>query len=402
VKKSILTVGVVMLAVLTISSLIFAAEQRPIRILMLHPLSGPAKATSEQWVLGAKLAVDQANARGGAAGRKIELISEDSQLKPEVAVSKAQKYLLEGNVDIILGAGSNIVKPLQDLTKQNNVLLIMAAHADDETGKNFTPNAIRPTWNVSMIARSLITYAAKQTSFKKFYLVNQDYAYGRDFGAALRKEIGRQIPGAQIVGEDYHPLMSKDLSAIVTKIKNSGAEVILTSDWGLDISVLLRQRLDLGVTAVVMGNALSDWAVIKENPDAAIGNIAVDSFFSTVNTKEGKAYVAEWKKWYKGTDYPEPTSVASREYVGISFVIEGIRKAGSTELNKLIPALEGLRMKSINGEVYLRPCDHQLIMPLPIAKIAIKTPPFFGPSTIIPAAEVMIEEEAVSNPRCKR
>ena len=80
---------------------------------MLHPLSGPAKATYDRWVMGARLAAEQANARGGVIGRKIELISEDSQLKPDVAVSKAQKYLLEGNVDIILGAGSNIVKPLR-------------------------------------------------------------------------------------------------------------------------------------------------------------------------------------------------------------------------------------------------------------------------------------------------
>jgi ABC-type branched-subunit amino acid transport system substrate-binding protein len=378
------------------------AEQRPIRILMLHPLSGPAKATSDQWVLGARFAAEQANARGGVIGRKIELISEDSQLKPDVAVSKAQKYLLEGNADIILGAGSNIVKPLQDLTKQYNILLVMAAHSDDETGKNFTSNAIRPTWNTSMIARALIAYAAKHTSFKKFYLVNQDYAYGHDFGVALKKEIARLIPNAQIVGEDYHPLMSKDLSSIVTKIKNSGADAILSSDWGLDISVLLRQRLDLGVKAVVMGNALSDWAVIRENPDAVIGNIAVDSYFSTVNTKESKSYLADWQKWYKGSDYPEPTSVASREYIGISFVIEGIRKAGSVELNKLIPAFEGLRMMSVNGEVYMRACDHQLIMPLPIATIANKTPPYFGPATIMPASEVMIEEEAIDNPRCKR
>ena len=294
-RRTVMQVTIVIAVTLAFSSLLFA-QQRPIRILMLHPLSGPAKATADQWVLGARLAVDQANARGGAIGRKVELISEDSQLKPEVAVSKAQKYLLEGNVDIILGAGSNIVKPLQDLAKQYNVLLIMAAHADDETGKNFTYNAIRPTWNTSMIARTLIAYAAKQTSFKKFYLVNQDYAYGRDFGAALKKEIARQIPNAQIVGEDYHPLMSKDLSSIVTKIKNSGADAIFSSDWGLDISVLLRQRLDLGVKAVVMGNALSDWAVIQENPDAAVGNIAVDSYFSTVNTKESKTYLADWKK----------------------------------------------------------------------------------------------------------
>ena len=94
--------------------------------------------------------------------------------------------------------------------------------------------------------------------------------------------------------------------------------------------MLLRQRLDLGVKAVVMGNALSDWAVIRENPDATVGNIVVDSYFSTVNTKESKL-LADWEKRYKGSDYPVPTSTASREYIGISFVIEGIRKAGSVE-----------------------------------------------------------------------
>ncbi len=382
-------------------SSLLCAEQRPIRILMLHPLSGPAKSNGDQWVLGARFAADQANARGGVIGRKIELISEDSQLKPEVALSKAQKYLLEGNVDIILGAGSNIVKPLQDLAKQYNVLLIIAAHADEETGKSFTYNAIRPTWNTSMIARALIAYAANHTPFKKFYLVNQDYAYGRDYGGALKKEIARQIRNGQIVGEDYHPLMSKDLSAILTKIKNSGADAIVTSDWGLDVSVLLRQRLDLGVKAVVLGNALSDQAVIRENPDAAIGNITDDSYFTTVNTKESAAFVADWKKWYKGSEYPEPTATGTREYIGLSVVFEGIRKAGSVEVAKLVPALEGLRMKSLNGDIYIRVCDHQLITPLPVVVIASKKPPYFSPATMIPASEVAIEEGAVENGRCK-
>jgi ABC-type branched-subunit amino acid transport system substrate-binding protein len=391
----------VIAAVLTFSSLLFA-QQPPIRILMLHPLSGPAKGNGEQWVLGARFAADEANARGGVIGRKIELISEDSQLKPEVAVSKAQKYLLEGNVDIILAAGSNIVKPLQDLSKQYNILLIMAAHADDETGKNFTYNAIRPTWSTSVTSRALIAYAAKHTKYKKFYLVNQDYAYGRDYGAALRKEIARQIPNAQIVGEDYHPLMSKDLSAILTKVKNSGADAIISSDWGLDVSVLLKQRLDLGVSAIVLGTALSDRAVIRENPDAALGNITVDTYFPTVKSKESDAFVAEWKKWYKGSDYPEPTAIAAREYINIAFVIEGVKKAGSVEVNKLVPALEGLRMKTIIGEIYLRPCDHTLIMPMPVVTINSKSPPYFSTATMIPASETAIEEEAVNNPRCKR
>ncbi len=390
------------ISMVLVFSTVLCAQQKPIRILMLHPLSGPAKANGEQWVLGARFAADEANTQGGVIGRKIELISEDSQLKPEVAVSKAQKYLLEGGVDILLGAGSNIVKPLQDLAKQYNVLLIIAAHADEETGKNFTYNAVRPTWNTSMTARALIAYAAKHTPYKKFYLVNQDYAYGRDYGAALKQEIARQIPSAQIVGEDYHPLMSKDLSAILTKVKSSGADAIISADWGLDISVLLKQRLDLGIKAPVIGTALADRAVIHENPDAAVGNLAVDTYFPTVNSKESATFVAGWKKWYKGAEYPEPTSIAAREYIGIKFVLEGIKKAGSADVAKLVPALEGLRMRTIIGDVYMRACDHQLIMPLPVVTIVSKAPPYFSAATMMPASDVAIEEEAVNNGRCKR
>ncbi|MGD0918626.1 MAG: ABC transporter substrate-binding protein [Thermodesulfobacteriota bacterium] len=400
-RKIVVQAAVVIILIIVFSSSL-RAQQGPIRILILHPLSGPAKASGEQWVLGARFAVDETNAQGGVLGRKVELISEDSQLKPEVAMSKAQKYLLEGRADIILGAGSNIVKPLQDLTKEYNILLVMAAHSDDETGKNFTYNAVRPTWNTSMMARTLVAYAAKNLPYKKFYLLNQDYSYGRDYGAALKREIARQIPGGQIVADDYHPLMSKDLSPFFTKIKNSGAEAIISSDWGLDISVLLKQRLDLGIKAVVLGPALADRAVILENPDASLNNIAVDTYFPTVNTKESIAFVSDWKKWYKGAEYPEPTSIAAREYIGIKFILEGVKKAGSVEVNKLVPALEGLRMKSVIGEIYMRVCDHQLIMPLPVVTITSKTPPYFSPATMIPASEVAIEEEEVNNPRCKR
>jgi len=162
--------------VMLLSSPIWAQE-KPIRILSLYPMSGGMKANSEQWTLAEKVAIEEVNAQGGIKGRKIELIIEDSQLKPEIAVSKAQKYLLDGKVDVIIGAGSNVVKPLQDLVKQYNILLVMAAHADVETGKNFNNNSVRLAWNTSMLARAIVGYAAKYLpEKKKFYLLNQDYA----------------------------------------------------------------------------------------------------------------------------------------------------------------------------------------------------------------------------------
>ncbi len=389
----------VCMVVLILSS---AWAEKPIRILSLYPLSGPIKANSEQWTLGEKLAVEEVNAQGGLLGRKIELIFEDTLLKPEVATSKAQKYLLDGKVDILIGAGSNVVKPLQDLAKQYNVPLVMFAHADEETGKNFSYNSIRPTWNTAMSARAIVAYAAKYLKPKKVYLLNQDYSYGRDFGANIKKELARQIPGAQIVGEDYHPLMSKDLSPFLTKIKMSGAEVLLTADYGLDISVLLKQRRDLGVKTTVLGPALADASIARENPEAALGAHACDTWFNTNPTKESVDFINNWKKFIKSSEYPLPTGLSARDYIGMKFLLEGIRKAGSVEAQKLIAALEGLHMKSITGEVYMRACDHQMIMPIQCVSIDKKAPPYFGVPVTMPVSITMIDDQDIDNPRCKK
>jgi len=391
------------LCVVTLFSSALWAEEKPIRILSLYPMSGGMKSSSEQWTFAEKLAVEEANAQGGLLGRKIELIVEDTQLKPEIAVSKAQKYLLEGSVDVIIGAGSNVVKPLQDLAKQYNVLLVMAAHADVETGKNFNYNSVRLAWNTSMSARALIGYAAKYLKdSRKFYIINQDYAYGRDYAANLKKELARQIPGAQVVGEDYHPVMSKDLSPFLTKVKMSGAEVILTSNWGLDMSVLVKQRLELGVHSVILSPAVVDPTIIRENPEGALGSHGCDTWFPTSTSKESLDFIESWKRTIKSTDHPFPTNLAAREYIATKFLLEGIKKAGSTEVNKLVPVLETLRIRTISGEVWMRACDHQLIMPLQCVSADRKDPPYFGAPVTIPATLTTIDEQDVDNPRCKR
>jgi len=388
--------------VMLLSSPIWAQE-KPIRILSLYPMSGGMKANSEQWTLAEKVAIEEVNAQGGIKGRKIELIIEDSQLKPEIAVSKAQKYLLDGKVDVIIGAGSNVVKPLQDLVKQYNILLVMAAHADVETGKNFNNNSVRLAWNTSMLARAIVGYAAKYLpEKKKFYLLNQDYAYGRDFAANYKKELARQIPGSQVVGEDYHPVMSKDLSPYLTKVKMSGADVILSCSWGLDASVMVKQRLELGVKALLLSPTAVDSAGIAENPDASLGNHGCDTWFPTSTSKESLDFIGSWKKIVKDPAHPLPTNVAAREYIATKFLLEGIKKAGSTEVSKVIPALESVKMKAISGDVYMRACDHQLIMPLQCTSVTKKTAPYYGESVTIPSSVTMIAEQDVDNARCKR
>ena len=380
-----------------------AWAERPIRILLVDPLSGPMTDSGERFLLGIQYAIEEVNAQGGLLGRKVEAISEDSQAKPDVAVRKAQKYLLESSIDFVCtGIGSHVAKALTDLTKQYDVMFVNYTFSDEATGKDFAYHSARLTYNTSMLARALVAYLAQNKRFKKFYLLNQDYIFGHDMGESFKREVVRQVPNAQIVGEDYHPLSLKDFSPFLTKIKASNADAILTGNWGTDLSILVKQRQELGVTAVVVNNMLASPLIIREFPEAAVGNIASDIYLITVNTKESIDFVSRWQKRYKGAKYPDPDGASGRTYIGTRFLLEGIKKAGAVQASKLIPVLEGMHQKSLNGEIYLRACDHQLQTPLPVVALTSTKYPYFGVPTLIPASAVEIEETTIDNPRCKK
>jgi branched-chain amino acid transport system substrate-binding protein len=395
------TVLVVACVMLALSSSGWAAE-RPIRILVLEGLSGPAKDIGERVVLGSKFAVEEVNAQGGVNGRKVELIAEDNQGKPDVGARKAQKYLLEGNIDMIsIFAGTNIVKAVAQAIGDTKILFLAGTQGDDVTGKDFTYNMFRPYWNVSMFARGVVEYMAKHKKMKTFYLLNQDYSLGRDAAAAYKREIARQIPDGKIVGEDYFPLFTKDLSSFLTKVKASGAEAILTTAWGSDVYLLLKQRQELGVKAPIVCYALSDPFTISAAPESALGTIASDGYAITIDTKENKDFIKRWQEKHKGGEYANPDLHTVRGYMGTKLALEAAKKANSMQVDKIMPVLEGFRTKMPIGEVSIRPCDHQIQMPMVVVEVVSTKYPYIGPATILPASTVSVEESATGNQRCK-
>jgi branched-chain amino acid transport system substrate-binding protein len=399
--RKIGSVCVILCLFLAFASYVNAAE-RPIRILLLEPLSGPAKDNGDRSLIGAEFAAAELNAAGGILGRKIEVVGEDSQSKPDVAVRKLQKYLLDQSVDIVIVcSGTPVAKAVVEATKGANVLALLGTMADETTGADFENHVFRPYNNTSQAARAIVTYLAKYKNFKKFYLLNQDYSFGRDTGAAFRKEIKKQIPDGQVVGEDYFPLFSKDLSPFLTKVKVSGADAILSSAWGGDINLLLKQRVELGVKAVIADMALAPPIAIQANVDAAQGAIATDMYVITADTKENKDFVKRYRDKYKGTLYPEPDALSARTYLFTQLAMSAAKKAKSLNLDKIVPALEGMRERSLLGEVWIRPCDHQIQAPMAVVEINSTKYPYYGAPTVLPMSATTIEESATGNPRCK-
>ncbi len=381
----------------------WALAKRPITILVLDARSGPAKSLGDRYILGIELAVAEQNKAGGLLGRKIKVIAEDSQVKPEVAVRKAQKYVLRGQVDVLtVMSGSHVAKAVKNLAKANTLLFMNFTMSDLATGKQFAKNSVRLVYSSAIVARALVAYIAKNTNFKKFYLLNQDYSYGRDMAASFKRELARQIPGSKVVGEDYHPLFNKDFSPFISKIKASGAQCVLTANWGPDISILVKQRAELGLKAAIASNALADPMALRGLGDKAIGCIVCDVFLSTQTNPGALAFIARWKKAFGKGPYPMPDTVSARTYIGTKLLFAAIKKAGSIKVAKVVKAIEGMKQKSVCGTVYLRPCDHQLLTPLPAAAVVSGKPPYYGKPTMIPMKAATIPKKQIDNPRCRK
>ena len=300
----------------------------PIRVLDLDPASGVMKDIGERNYLGVEFAVEEINASGGLLGRPLKLFLDDSQLKPDVATRKAIRYIMDEKVEFIMnGVGTHIAKALGQVAEKNKVLFLNFGSAGDElTGKDFTPYQFRMCLSTAQQSGTLAAYFSTRP-FKKYYLLNQDYAFGHDVADAFKKAMNKMKPDWQLVGEDYHPIGTKDLAPYISKVISSGAEVVITGNFGADLRVLLKQASGLGLKAKVGCYYLSDPFALQEIGDAAIGNIAVESYFLNEDTPQNKAFIERWKKRNLDPNHPYPAWQIGKSYQAFMFMAEAIKKA---------------------------------------------------------------------------
>lgn len=386
-----------------------AAGAEPIKVLWIEPTSGAFKYIGDGYRLGVTFAVKEINESGGINGRPIKLFAEDSQLNPDVARRKATQAILRDGVKIIIaGTGSHVVKALAQLAQEHNVILALyGGQADEITGAEFVPNVFRVTLNSSMhTAATLLGFVDKP--YRKFFLLNQDYAMGRAVGKAYRKNLEPLIPDAQVVGEEYHPLATKDFAPYIQKIMASGAEVVLTGNWGSDLSILLKQALGFGLKIPFGHLFLSDPIAMREIGDAAIGHITSEHYMAGVNHPRNQAFLERWRKWNKDPEYAWPEYYTAGAYQTTMFLAAALRKAGREDADAVIKAWEGLVFEdSLVGPQVMRACDHQLQTPVAVAEIVPGPGKFYqfaytGPVRLIPMEKISVPPKETGNKRCEK
>ncbi len=347
------------------------AHAQSIKIAYLEGLSGPFANVGEVGLRHLQYAADRVNAKGGVLGQKIEVVPFDTKTSPQEAqlvfkqlVDQGIRYMMQGN-------GSAVAIALTEaLAKHNSrepekTVLYMNYGAVDPSLTNDKCNFyhFRFDADVDMKMAALTTYMAQQKDMKKVYLINQDYAFGQSVAKAARKMLGEKRPDIQIVGDDLHPLGKiKDFAPYVAKIKASGADAVISGNWGNDIALLIKAAKDAGLHAkfyTYYAGGLGTPPVIGE---AGVGNLKqVTVFHSNIGGANTAAEVDGYRKRFPDSkdDFYWTSIMAA-----VDMLTRAMEQTKSADPTKVALAMENMKVNQVTGEAYMRPENHQLIQPI--------------------------------------
>lgn len=334
-----------------------------IKVGVLQPLSGGLESLGQQGVQGTQLAIEEANEAGGVLGRKFELIIADDKTDPKTAVERTRELIQRDKVAAIVGpvtsANRDAIRPTIERFK--------------------TPLFYATDYEGGVCSRYIICYSGlpeqwvspfvpflKQNFGDTFYMFGSDYVWPRKMNEAVRK--AAEQAGGKIVGEDYTPLGVKDFTSTVRKIEQSGAKVLVLDVVGADAITFVKQFVAAGgkTKTKVAWLGYSENYIPGLTREESEGIVTIANFISTLDKPEAKAFVAKVRKRFG--DNAIVSNTVDAHYMLTRFFVEGVKRAGTLDREKIIDAVTGFALQSGNGMVRLRPEDRHADLNVVIAE----------------------------------
>ena len=230
-----------------------------IKIAFIEGLSGPFANVGEIGLRHYQLAAETVNARGGVLdGAKFEIVPFDHKTSPQEAqlvfkqaADQGIRYIAQGNGSSVALALSDAVAKHNERSPDKSVIFLNYAAVDPQlTNDKCNYWHFRFDADGDMKMQALTNYMAQQKKIKKVYLINQDYSFGQAVTKAAKAMLAAKRPDIEIVGDDLHPLGKvKDFAPYVAKIKSSGADSVITGNWGNDLALLVKAGKEAGLQA---------------------------------------------------------------------------------------------------------------------------------------------------------
>jgi len=358
-------------AALSIAATLPATAQEVLRIAYIDPLSGPFANVGEAGLKHFQFMADELNRRNAAPGVKFEVVGFDNKVSPQETlnvfkqiVDRGIRYVTQGNSSAVALALSDAVQKHNERNPGKEILYLNYAAVDpDLTNAKCHFFHFRLDANSDMKMEALTTELAKNQKIRKVYLINQNYSFGQAVSRAAKADLKRKRPDIEIVGDDLHPLgQVKDFAPYVAKIKASGADTVITGNWGNDMSLLVKSAREAGLN-VTFYTYYAGFAGVP----TAVGEAGVDrmkqitEWHTNVPSKELERVNAEFKKKYNLDWW------FLRVHTGMNMLAEAVKQAKSADPAKVGQALSGMKYLTDVGEVEMRAADHQMIQPLYIS-----------------------------------
>ncbi len=367
--------AVLALAAAVLSPAAGAQSPVPIKLALIESLSGPFANTGEAVVRNIVWAIERVNARGGvkiAQGqRPLALLRYDSKGQNEEALSALRAAIDDGAQVVLQGNSSAQALVLIDAINKHNerepgrrVLFLNYSAVDPVlTNDKCSFWHFRFDAHADMRMTALMQVLKDDSKVKAAYLIGQDYSFGQAVLREARRQIEDLRPDMKIVGEELHPVgRVKDFLPYATKIKASGAQAVITGNWGNDLTLLVKAAREAGFEGkfyTFYGNALGAPAAIGE---AGVGRVvAVADWLPNVPGKESAAFYKAFRERFAK---PQEDYVHLRMQLMVEALAQAIDKAGTAEPLAVARQLESARVGMAGQGGFMRAEDHQFQQPL--------------------------------------
>lgn len=346
-----------------------------VRIAFIDPLSGPFAPVGQGILKHWQFAAELANKEKWAGGHTFEIVGFDNKASPQESLTQLKSAIDQGYRYITQGNGSGAAAALIDAVNKHNVrnpgkevvFINYAAIDPDLTNSKCSFWHFRIDANAEQKLEGLTSYLARDKNIKKVYIIGQNYAHGHQVSRISKEMMKRKRPDIEIVGDDLHPIATtKDFSPYVAKIKQAGADAVITGNWGTDLALLIKAAKDADLKTDFYTFYASTTGVPTAMGAAGAEKVKQVGYWNGNSEKfvpkEEYQLSAKLLEQFKAKYNEDLYAIAT--YNGVRMLSAAFKQANSTDPVKTAFAMEGMKFKGINGDVEMRKSDHQLQQPL--------------------------------------
>lgn len=361
-------------------ALSLGADTEPIKVGVLHSLSGTMAISEVSLKDVVSMAVQEINAKGGVLGRQLKLVIVDPASNWDLFAEKAKQLLVQEKVAVVFGCWTSVSRKsvLPVFEEHNGLLFYPVQYEGEECSKNvfYTGAAV----NQQAVPAVEYLMSKEGGSYKKFYLLGTDYVYPKTTNKILRAMLlAKKVPAANIM-EEYTPFHHQDYQTIVGKIKKfaAGGGACIVSTINGDSNVpFYKEFANQGLRAEdapIMAFSVAEDELRGMDKTALVGHLAAWNYYQSVDTPQNKQFVADFKAYCKKNNLPDGDKRVTDDpieaaYFGVHVWKQAVEKAGTTEVNAVRKAVYGQKFLAPGGEIMMDEANHHTHKPVLIGEI---------------------------------